>query len=859
MNEWGIGTHRVLGSIVLVTTIAASGIVGCASDTTATQTGTSSQATTKELSLGPDGELVRPKVVHPNGETLVRVVVSLKGDFKHEGEIGADAVKAQRESIKLAQERVIKAIGAHPGKPSTAYTARIMQTYATIPGLALEVSEKEAAALALLPDVARVDEDTLTEPDLTESTGRLLTDARRANLAVQGTRGNGTVVAVIDTGVDRDHPFLGTSRFVASACYSSAGWGDDEEGLCPNGESSQIGGSAGENCTGISGCDHGTHVAGIVGGFSDDDGTPGLSLGDRAGVAPEVDFAAFQVFHRENRASVCTKGPPPCVLANSSDYIAALDRVELLKTDFDRNMVAANMSLGSGRFTNQDRCDDDNWLTKWAIDDLRSQRIATVISSGNSADKGSTAFTPGVGRPACISSAISVGNTRKDDTIAASSQTAPFLSILAPGTSIDSSVPGTGFGTKSGTSMAAPHVAGAWALLRERRATTGESGSVSAILNRLTDTGTPISDNRGSTTITKDRIDVARAVGLPAVTILGPDSIAILSSGDVNRTYTFDRVNFSGPLTMQLSVEGADAGDFTFTSSPSPVTGSSVNLTIGHALHVIGTHTLHVRATANGVRVFSKDTQLTIATPQPTLVSFAPASGPATTQVTIEGSQFSSLTRVFFGGAARIPATGVSVLSPTRIRATVPQAATTGTIRVENDTRGASSAASFVVTEVPVITSVSPRHAPVGALVTVNGTNFTGASATLSGLPVDALTIVSDTRLTFRIPAGATTGSLRITSAGASDSENFTVGFPVPTIGSFAPQTGHGGQTLTLNGSGFFGSPLVRFGAVAAEVTSVEHTRLRVTIPDNVPDSSTISVRTPGGTATSAGVFQTDM
>ena len=45
---------------------------------------------------------------------------------------------------------------------------------------------------------------------------------------------------------------------------------------------------------------------------------------------------------------------------------------------------------------------------------------------------------------------------------------------------------------------------------RERRASTGESGSVTAILNRLNDTGVPISDNRGSTTITKDRIDVAR-------------------------------------------------------------------------------------------------------------------------------------------------------------------------------------------------------------------------------------------------------------------------------------------------------------------------------------------------------------
>lgn len=859
MSESGTGGRSTFTRVALVAVAMAVGLGGCASDTSAPPSGASQRAT---QALVAHGAIVRPKVVHPNGEVLVRVLVSLKGDFVHEGGLSPEAIKAQREAIRLAQEKVVTAIGAHRGKPSKDYTARVLQAYTTVPGVALEVSEKEAAALALLPNVARVDEDALVAPDLTDTTGRLLTDARRANLAVQGPRGKGTAVAIIDTGVDRVHPFLGGSRFVDSACFSSDGWGAGDDGLCPSGDAAQVGGTAGDDCVGASNCDHGTHVAGIVGGFIDDDGVPGLSLGDRAGVAPEAELATIQVFHRENTADACGNDPVPCVRTNMGDVIAALDRVELLKTDLDINMVAANLSLGSGFYTDQDACDWDNWLAKWAIDDLRSQRIATVVSSGNSADSGppTATFVAGVGSPACISSAVSVGNTNKSDFVVASSQTAPFLSLLAPGDSIESSVPGTGFALKSGTSMAAPHVAGAWAVLRERRAATGESQSVTAVLNRLVATGTSISDTRGGTTTTKARIDVARAVGLGAVTILGPDRLVVPSPADVVATYTFDRVNFDGPLTVQASVDGADAGDFTLTPSESPTSASSVRLTVAHALHVVGTHTLRVRGIANGVRVFSKDTVLTIATPQPTLTAFAPTSGPATTQVTLEGSQFSSLTRVFFGGAARIPAVGVVVLSPTRLRATVPQTATTGTILVENDaTHRAASAASFVVTEVPVITSVSPQHAPIGTTITVQGTNFTGATATLSGLPVEALTIVSDTRLTFRIPVGATTGALRITAAGASDTETITVGYPVPTIASFAPQTGHAGQTVTLSGTGFFGSPLVRFGAVRASVVSVEPTRLRVTIPDGVPDSSHLVVLTAGGTATSTAAFQTDL
>ena len=191
-------------------------------------------------------------------------------------------------------------------------------------------------------------------------------------------------------------------------------------------------------------CQHGTHVAGIAAGS-------GASFD---GVAPFANVIAINVFSRRT-GSACGDNPSPCALSRVSDQIKGLERVIALRSSM--RIAAVNMSLGGGQFSAN--CDGD--ARKAAIDNLRSTGTATVISSGN--DGSASA----VSAPSCISTAVTVGSTTKTDAVSTVSNSSPLVELLAPGSSINSSVPGGGFGLKSGTSMAAPHVAGAWAVLRQ--------------------------------------------------------------------------------------------------------------------------------------------------------------------------------------------------------------------------------------------------------------------------------------------------------------------------------------------------------------------------------------------------------
>ena len=296
--------------------------------------------------------------------------------------------------------------------------------------------------------------------------------------------GSGQAVVVLDTGIDANHSWFNTSgsRIVAEACFSTAG--NDSQSLCPGDISPSLGPGSASVCDATTkACRHGTHVAGIAAGND--------ATGPRYGVARGADIIAMQVFSDYGDRQ----------LSKHSDQIAALEHVLDLSDNW--SIAAVNMSLGGGDYTDQDSCDLANTAKKAAIDNLRAVGIATVIAAGN--DR----YKDNINAPGCISSAISVGATTDTDQIADFSNIYPQIHLLAPGVDITSSVPGNKLDSFQGTSMATPHVAGAFAVLKQ----VNPDATVDEILALLQTTGDLVNDMRsGGIEVDMPRINLAQAV-----------------------------------------------------------------------------------------------------------------------------------------------------------------------------------------------------------------------------------------------------------------------------------------------------------------------------------------------------------
>ena len=238
--------------------------------------------------------------------------------------------------------------------------------------------------------------------------------------------------------------------------------------------------------------------------------------------------------------------------------------------------------------------------------------------------------------------------------------------------------------------------------------------------------------------------------------------------------------------------------------------------------------------------------------PAPVVTSFSPTSAAKGNYVYVYGTGLLNATKVSFGGVA---ATSFYVYSDTYLYAYVGSGAS-GSVSVTT-AAGTGSLAGFTYLTVPVITSFSPKTASKGDTVTIAGIGFTNATYVYFGSSyAGSYTVLNDSTIKAVVGAGAS-GSVSVSnSIGSNSLSGFIYKAPVPTITSFSPTAATKGTYVSVYGNGFTGATAVSFGGVPAASFYVSNDTYLYAYVGNGASGS-VSVTTPGGTASLAGFTYT--
>ncbi|WP_458190909.1 S8 family peptidase [Haladaptatus sp. NG-WS-4] len=322
------------------------------------------------------------------------------------GLVGVGKAQIQSDAIEL--DRYIVATkssdAARAARIQAQLVDHILQLGSEKKAVAGRFSKQAIEALEQLPDVRYIERDgKCLGGDQTLPWGVDRIDANK--ISGPGLTGSEAHIAVIDSGIDNDHPDLQTNLGTGKSFVPDTDSWDDDTG-------------------------HGTHCAGIAAAHDNSQGV--------VGTAPTLELHAAKVLNSDNWGRWSW-------IAAGIEWVA------------DQGYDVANLSITGDDYsqTVADAC-------KYAHD----KGVLLVACAGND-DHGPVTY------PAAYSEVIAVSSTTKNDTLSDFSNVGFEVELAAPGSEIYSTLPG-GYGYKSGTSMACPHVSGVAGVLM-----SPEGGSLS--------------------------------------------------------------------------------------------------------------------------------------------------------------------------------------------------------------------------------------------------------------------------------------------------------------------------------------------------------------------------------------------
>jgi subtilisin family serine protease len=612
--------------------------------------------------------------------------------------------------------------------------------------------------IAARPEVAEIAPDrTVTAPPAVSAAGA----PAEANLDAVGApalwdlglTGQGSVVAVMDTGVDASHPDL------------AARWrGGGNSWYDPNGQHPTV-------PTDVNG--HGTATTGVIVG--------GSAGGTSLGVAPGASWIAVKIFNDRGIASTSAIHKGYQWLLDPDGNPATADAPDVVNDSWTGSAAGCNLEFQPD------------------LRNLRAAGILPVFSAGNYGGADGTVLSP-----ANVPEAVAVGSVDGGSVVDPSSSRGPSACdqrivprLVAPGVDVRTTDLYGGYLDASGTSVAAPHVTGVLALLLGAYPDLSADRQQAALENTADDLGVPGPDNAYG----YGRVNAPAAyrwlATAPDFTVAAsPADAVVVPGGSVNLTMSVTPVNgFAADVTPTLTGLPAQA---TATITPATVAGGSGTAQIAvttTASVAPGAYPLTVTASGGGL-TRTATARLTVTSPPDFSLAVAPSSASA-----VAGSSTSYSVAVTalngFGGTVTpalsgLPATvGTGSFTPSAVAVsgvmtlTVATSATAPPGQYPLTVTGLSGAAShgvaltlvvlpppdFTLTASPASVTVTRRQTATYTIATGSVGSFARAvTLSVTGAPTGSSTVV-----TPNPTAAPSTATVRVTTTSTTTRGTFTL------------------------------------------------------------------------------------